>query len=119
MKRTIAVFDTTIRLIGSLCLVCGVLFSIVGLENRTASTVFLWLALLLGFSGLIASFFGKRAWYGGVVLFLAAYLFMISRFSTDQSVRLVFTLLALLAGFGGLSDNFIKRNYNKSLFIKK
>jgi hypothetical protein len=116
MLKKIVGFDTIIRLIGSLSLVLGVLFTITGLENRTASTFFVWLALVAGFAALTGSFLGKRSWYSGTIILVTAYLFMISGFSPNGFPRIMMTIVALVVGLGGLSDHFINRNYKKSLF---
>lgn len=112
-------FDSLVRLVGALFLVLGVLFSVSGLENRTLSALFFWLALLTGFGALVGSYFGKHSWYGGIAIFLSAYLSMISRYGDNRFFAFCAMLIALLVGLGGLSGRFIKRNFRKSLFFTK
>lgn len=118
LKRKI-VFDEAIRLVGSLCLTLGALFTVTGLEDRTISDVFLWFSLCSAVAGLIGSFFGKRSWYAGTVILLATYLLMISRYSPSLALRFIALVIALLVGFGGLSRRLVGRNFATTLFIKR
>ena len=118
MTRKGIAFDTKIRLVASLCLVLGALFTITGMENRTISELFLWVALIVSIGGLVGSFFGKRSWYGGVVILASTYIFMISRYSNSALLRFSVLILVLIVGFGGLSNNYIRKNFAKNLFIK-
>ena len=116
-KKNAVTFDATVRLIGSFCLIIGVLFGTPGLINRTLSTLFVWLSLLIGFISLIFSFFGKRSWYVGILISGAAYFYMLAQFSSSQILKIIVTVIVLVVGLGGFLGGFAKRTFGSSLFI--
>lgn len=102
MKRNIGSVDGLTRALGGVPLLFGSVFVLPGIDWKTAETLVLWVALLVGMGSLIAAFSGKCSWYAGVLIGGTAYVLLSVRFVPSVPVQLVAGLAGIVVGAGAL-----------------
>jgi len=102
MKKIKIQIHVLLRVAGSVSLTLGVFFSIFGAFDRTVSTIFLWIALLIGVFSLVFAFMRGRSWYSGIVISGATYFFLMTRTSVSNVLSIIAVLIALGAALYGV-----------------
>ena len=107
---------TLLRTIGSVSLTLGVFFSVFGASDRTVSTTFLWIALLIGILSLIFAFLRGRSWYAGIVISVATYFFLITRTSPIRGLNFLAFFIALGVALYGIFLDPYTQDFKRRLF---
>jgi len=115
MKKTKIQVHTFLRVGGSLCLALGVFFSMFGASDRTASTVFLWAALLIGVFSLVLACIKGRSWYTGIIISSATYFFLVTRVSVNSELNFLAFIVALVASLYGIFLDPYTQNFKRRL----